>query len=199
MRTDPLQKWLLLNVESLHKSLVSPLIAIPSNAFFFSPVLVSSITSSLIFLLSVPFSPFQHLHLLFFFQSPPSLTFPLSPPGWQRAVIWQRPADDWQLRVLWLPMNSVKQSAAQLCNCNEGQKERQRGTELFSYSVSCHTLLRKSTFLFFSFRPLPNYSCILLSQPHSPWRGSEGARLKRHKADITFACISYAGVFLGLC
>lgn len=115
----------------------------------------------------------------------------LRPPGWRRAALWRRPADDWQLRVLWLLMNSD----ARLCNCNEGQKGRRQGSFLL-FTFLSHTC---EEIHIFSSRPLPNYSCILLPQPRSPWRGSEGARLKRHRADITFACVSYAGVFLGLC
>lgn len=100
------------------------------------------------------------------------------------------------LAAPWALVNSVKQPAARLCNCNEGQKERRQGTELFSRSVSRHTFPRNHSFPFFPFRPLPNYICILLSRPLSPWRGSERKRLKRRKADITFACISYAAALL---
>lgn len=81
-------------------------------------------------------------------------------------------------------------------------KDKKKDSRVSSFSLIqflvTHSRGNTIFFCIFSLRPLPNYSCVLLSRPHSPWRGSEAARLKRHKADITFACISYAAVFLCL-
>lgn len=176
MRTGPLRKWLLLNVECRHKSLSSRLLSSPQQILSFS-----SPPSSLLLFSMYTFS--------FCFSSP---TLNFAPP---QLSCYLAEVGFW-LAAPWALVNSVKQPAARLCNCNEGQKERRQGTELFSRSVSRHTFPRNHSFPFFPFRPLPNYICILLSRPLSPWRGSERARLKRRKADITFACISYAAALL---
>lgn len=75
-------------------------------------------------------------------------------------------------------------------------KDKKKDSRVSSFSLIQFlvTHSRGNThFFIFSLRPLPNYSCVLLSRPHSPRRGSET------EADITFACISYSAVFLGLC
>lgn len=85
------------------------------------------------------------------------------------------PADDWQLRVLWLLMNPVKQSCACLCDRNEGQKERQQGLKLFSYSVSCHTLQRKHNLFFVFFLSAPSPIIAVFCYPDHTLPG-EAAR-----------------------
>lgn len=166
MRTNPLQNWLLLNVESLNKCLVSTSIISIKSTFSFFPlpfVLFFSFSTS-------TSSHFRPLH-------PPCAS--LSPPGWQRAVIWRRLADDWQLYVLWLLMNSVKQSAAaRLCNCNEGQKERRQGSGLFSFLVT-HSWGNTSCWLFF-FLSAPSPIIAVFCYPNHTLPG-EAARLKETK------------------
>lgn len=113
-------------------------------------------------------SSFQHLLSLSSLSPPSSPPWPhLSPPGWHRG-----PADDWQLRVLWLLMNPVKQSCAGLCDRNEGQKERQQGFKLFSYSVSCHTHI----FYFFSPPPPQLELCFVIPTTLSPERQRDWSR-----------------------
>lgn len=83
MRTGPLRKRLLLNVECRHQSLSSRLLSSPQQILSFS-----SPPSSLLLFSMYTFS---------FCFSSPTLNFP--PPS--SAVIWLRSAFDWQLRELW--------------------------------------------------------------------------------------------------
>lgn len=67
----------------------------------------------------------------------------------------------------------------------------------FFFSFFLALFQRKySLFFFFFFLPSHQLYLFFVISISSPRRGREGTRLRRHKSFITFACISYAGMFL---
>lgn len=106
----------------------------------------------------------QYLHFLFLFLLPP-LNFAPPPPG--SAVFFF-------LTAPCALMNPVKHLTARLCDCNEGQTEKQQGIKLFSCSVSPHTLLRKYSFPCFC-HPAPSPIISVFCYPNRTLPG-EAAR-----------------------
>lgn len=151
------------------KVCINPSFPLPLSAFF-ALVCVISITSTFIFCPSFSFSLFRHLHLLLFFLSThPELSSSLLADrellfGKGQLMIGSCVCSDFR----WIPSNNPALVFVIV------MKDRKKDSRDSSFSLILVTHSWGNTFFFLlSFRPLPNYSCILLSQPHSPWRGSE--------------------------
>lgn len=156
------QKWLLLNVKSLHKSLVSFLILI---CLLFSLVLYNVSLHFLPFCLILSFSTSSSS------PSTPELSSPLLADGELLSGKGQLMIGSC---VCALTFDEICQTIHPSLVFVIVMKDRKKDSRDSSFSLIPVTHSWGNTSFFSSsFRPLPNYSCILLSQPPSPWRGSE--------------------------
>jgi len=143
---------------------LAPLLPTSSVSFFLPRY---SFLSSSCRLLSL--SPLRHPHRLSFFPSTGPWTL-LSPPGWHLVKA------SWWLSAECALTSDERHQTIPLCNCTEGQEERRHGSRAFLFSVFPH--------------PSPIIA-VFCYPKHTP--PGEAARVKRQKADHTFACITYAG------